>query len=101
MVKPPISPRAAAATALPIANSHPSAATVINTVGGSMSGDESQKPFTAKSGAPTASRPAMNGITSQNQNDATPPNTVARTIICVSRHSNARATRDSAPLAFK
>ena len=53
MAKPPASPSATAPTALPMAKFQPSAAAVMNNVGGSMSGDDSQKAITADNGATT------------------------------------------------
>ena len=51
----------------------PSVPAVIRNIAGSISGDASQNAITADNGAPTASSAAMNGITSQEQNGASPP----------------------------
>lgn len=81
--KPPNSPRDTAATALPMAKGQPSAAAVISKVGGSIRGEDSQNAITAGSGAPSANSPATKGITSQEQNGASPPNSAAMMMLCV------------------
>ena len=72
----------------------------LSRIGGSIKGEDSQNAMTADSGAPTASSPAMKGMTSQEQKGASPPNSAANRIMRVSLPSNARATKASAPLAF-
>src|SRR6056297_1468650 len=79
ITKPPNRPRATAAMALPMANGQPRAAAVINRVGGSIRGEETQNAMTAESGAPSASSPAMKGMTSHEQKAASPPNRAAST----------------------
>ena len=66
-----------------------------------MSGEDSQNAMIAESGAPTASRAAMKGMTSQEQKGARPPNSAASTIMRVSRPSKARATSAAAPVALR
>ena len=73
---------------------------MISSVGGSISGEDRQKAITAESGAPTASSPAMNGMTSQEQKGARPPNRAASRIMRPVRPSKARAIAASAPAAF-
>ena len=72
----------------------------MSTVGGSMSGEDSQNAMIAESGAPTASKAAMKGMTSHEQKGARPPRSAASTIMRVSRPSKARATSAVAPVAF-
>ncbi len=81
MANPPNTPRATAKIAFPMAKGHPSAPAVINNVGGSISGDDNQNAITAESGAPSARRPAIKGITSHEQNGAKPPKNAARKIM--------------------
>ena len=84
-----------------MAKGQPSALAVIRSVGGSISGDESQKAITAESGAPSARSPAMKGMTSQEQNGANPPKSAASRIIRPSRPWKARATSASAPVDLR
>ncbi|SDB43470.1 hypothetical protein SAMN02982931_03267 [Bauldia litoralis] len=72
----------------------------MNSVGGSISGEASQKAMTADRGAPTASSPAMKGMTSQEQKGASPPKAAATKIIRVSRPLKALPTTVSAPAAL-
>ena len=65
-----------------------------------MRGEASQNAMIAESGTPTASRPAINGMTSHEQNGARPPRSAARTIVRVSRPSKARETSAVAPVAL-
>ena len=69
-------------------------------VDGSMRGEESQNAMIAESGTPTASSPAMSGMTSHEQNGARPPRSAASTIMRVSRPSKARETSAVAPVAL-
>ena len=73
---------------------------VIRNIAGSINGDASQNAITADNGAPTASSAAMNGITSQEQNGASPPTTAPSAIIRTSGPANARLSRRSASAAF-
>ena len=84
-VNPPNSPKPTAAKVLPMAKSTPSAPDVITNIAGSMIGDDSQNAMTADSGVPIASRAATKGITSQEQNGASPPTSAASTTIRLSR----------------
>ena len=70
-------------------------------VGGSIKGELSQNAMTADSGAPTANRAAMKGMTSQEQKGDSPPSRAAMTIMRTGLPSNARAKRFSAPLALR
>ena len=70
-------------------------------VDGSMRGEESQNAMIAESGTPTASSPAMSGMTSHEQNGARPPRSAASTIMRVSRPSKVRETSAVAPLALR
>ena len=65
-----------------------------------MRGEESQNAMIAESGTPTASRPAMSGMTSHEQNGARPPRSAASTTMRVSRPSKARVTSAVAPVAL-
>ena len=56
--------------------------------------------MTGASGTPTASSPAMKGITSHEQKGARPPTKAARTIMEACLPTKARATRFSAPVAL-
>ena len=78
----------------------PSVPAVTRNIAGSISGDASQNAITADSGAPTASRAAMNGITSQEQNGASPPTSAPMAIMCNSDPVNALLNSASAPVAF-
>ena len=98
--RPPPTPRVTAATVFATANPVPSVPAVIRNIAGSISGDASQNAITADSGAPTASSAAMKGITSQEQNGASPPTTAPRTIIRTSGPVNALLSSASAPVAF-
>ena len=96
---PPASQAPTAATVFATANPVPSVPAVIRNMAGSISGEASQNAITADSGAPTASRAEMNGITSQEQNGAKPPTSAPSTIIRDSRPVNARLSSASAPVA--
>ena len=54
---------------LAIENVQPNALAVINKVGGSIKGEESQKAITADRGAPTAIRPATKGMTRRSKKE--------------------------------
>ena len=96
---PPPTPSPTAATVFATAKSVPSVPAVIRNIAGSISGEASQNAITADSGAPTASRAEMNGITSQEQNGASPPTSAPSRIMRDSRPVNARLSSASAPVA--
>ena len=98
---PPNRPRLTAAAVLASANSIPSVPDVIANMAGSISGEASQKAMTAESGAPIASKAAMNGMTSQEQNGDKPPSNAANRIMRSSCPMKARASRFSAPVALR
>ena len=71
---------------------------MIRNIAGSINGDASQNAITADSGAPTANSAAMNGITSQEQNGASPPTSAPSAIIRTSGPVNALLSSASAPV---
>ena len=83
------------------AKSRPSAPVVMANIGGSISGDASQKAMTADSGAPIARSAAMKGMTSQEQKGDSPPTSEARMTMRIGAPVKARATTPSAPDAFR
>ena len=88
-------------TSLATAKSKLSAAAVMAKAAGSIKGEASQNAMTGAIGVPSASRPAMNGMTSHEQNGERPPIKAARMIMRTCRPTNALATIASAPLAFR
>jgi hypothetical protein len=90
-----------AAMALATAKSHPNVPEVIKNMTGSIKGEASQNAITALSGMPSASRAAMKGITSQEQNGDSPPSRAAKTIIRSSLPTKALAIIVSAPDALR
>ena len=79
----------------------PSVPAVIRNIAGSIKGEASQNAMTADKGAPTASKAAMKGMTSQEQNGESPPSSAAMPIMRSSRPSNALAKSASAPVALR
>ena len=64
-----------------IANSKPNVPLVMANMAGSIKGDDNQKAITALNGTPTASKAAINGITSHEQNGDNPPSNDANRIM--------------------
>ena len=93
-------PMPTAASSFTTANSRPSVAAVNANMFGSISGELSQKAITGASGTSAASRPAITGMTPQEQNGDSAPITAASMIMRVGLPVNALATSPSSPLAL-